>query len=223
LTRIAEKFEFLLNTYRRPDGERWGGQELQDATGGAVTRSYASALRNGHIENPGYDKLRAIAKAMKFPVELWFEDSPGRAAPSADELEERATIAERLEHLFETIVDDKKSRPYTNAELARMSLGGISEQEVAGIRSGEISSPTIDQVLALAEAFGVSPSYFTERKAPLLSQEAIEALADRDSSEIIHKTLALSEAERRMVLDILDHLGQLQRRREDGPLAGLRR
>jgi transcriptional regulator with XRE-family HTH domain len=207
----------LLNTYRRPDGERWGGQELQDATGGAVTRSYASALRNGHIENPGYDKLRAIAKAMKFPVELWFEDSPGRAAPSADELEERATIAERLEHLFETIVDDKKSRPYTNAELARMSLGGISKQEVAGIRSGEISSPTIDQVLALAEAFGVSPSYFTERKAPLLSQEAIEALADRDSSEIIHKTLALSEAERRMVLDILDHLGQLQRRREDGP------
>jgi transcriptional regulator with XRE-family HTH domain len=207
----------LLNTYRRPDGERWGGQELQDATGGVVTRSYASALRNGHIENPGYDKLRAIAKAMKFPVELWFEDSPGRAAPSADELEERATIAERLEHLFETIVDDKKSRPYTNAELARMSLGGISEQEVAGIRSGEISSPTIDQVLALAEAFGVSPSYFTERKAPLLSQEAIEALADRDSSEIIHKTLALSDAERRMVLDILDHLGQLQRRREDGP------
>jgi transcriptional regulator with XRE-family HTH domain len=217
LTRIAEKFEFLLDAYRRPDGERWGGQELQDATGGAVTRSYASALRNGHIENPGYDKLRAIAKAMRFPVELWFEDSPGRAAPSADELEERATIAERLEHLFETIVDDTKSRPYTNAELARMSLGGISEQEVAGIRSGEISSPTIDQVLALAEAFGVSPSYFTERKAPLLSQEAIEALADRDSSEIIHKTLALSDAERRMVLDILDHLGQLQRRREDGP------
>ena len=207
----------MLDTYRRPDGGRWGGQELQDATGGAVTRSYVSALRNSHIVSPGYDKLRAIAKAMNFPVELWFEDSPGRVAPRADELEERATIAERLEHLFQTIMDEKKGRPYTNAEVARMSLGGMSEQEVAGIRSGEISNPTIDQVLALAEAFGVSPSYFTERKAPLLSQEAIEALADRDSSEIIHKTLALSDAERRMVLDILDHLGHLHRGREDGP------
>jgi transcriptional regulator with XRE-family HTH domain len=217
LTRIAEKFEFLLDAYRRPDGERWGGQELQDATGGAVTRSYVSALRNGHIENPGYDKMRAIARAMDFPVELWFEDSPKRVAPKTDQLEERATIAERLEHLFQTIVDEKKGRPYTNAEVARMSLGGISEQEVAGIRSGETGNPTIDQVLALAEAFGVSPSYFTERKAPLLSQEAIEALADRDSSEIIHKTLALSDAEKRMVLDILDHLGQLHRGRQDGP------
>jgi transcriptional regulator with XRE-family HTH domain len=217
LTRIAEKFEFLLDTYRRPGGERWGGQELQHATGGAVTRSYVSALRKGHIESPGYDKLRAIAKAMRFPVELWFEDTPGRAAPRADELEERATIAERLEHLFQTIVDEKKGRPYTNAEVARMSVGGVSEREVAGIRSGQISNPTLDQVLALAEAFGVSPSYFTERKAPLLSQEAIEALADRDSSEIIHKTLALSDAEKKMVLDILDHLGQLHRGRGDGP------
>jgi transcriptional regulator with XRE-family HTH domain len=217
VTWIAEKFEFLLGAYRRPDGRRWGGQELEDATGGAVTRSYVSALRNGHIENPGYDKMRAIAKAMNFPVELWFEDSPARVAPGADELEERATIAERLEHLFETIVDEKKGRPYTEAEVARMSVGGISEQEVAGIRSGEISNPTIEQVLALAEAFGVSPSYFTERKAPLLSQEAIEALADRDSSEIIHKTLALGEGEKKMVLDILDHLGQLHRVREDGP------
>jgi transcriptional regulator with XRE-family HTH domain len=217
LTRIAEKFEFLLDTYRRPDGRRWGGQELQEATGGAVTRSYVSALKNGHIANPGYDKLRAIAKAMNFPVELWFEDSPGRVAPRADELEERATIAERLEHLFHTIIDEKKGRPYTNAEVARMSVGGVSELEVAGIRSGEIANPTLDQVLALAEAFGVSPSYFTERKAPLLSQETIEALADRDSSEIIHKTLALSDAEKKMVLDILDHLGKLHRGREDGP------
>jgi transcriptional regulator with XRE-family HTH domain len=33
-----------------------------------------SNLRKGRIENPGFDKLRAIAKAMNFPPELWFED-----------------------------------------------------------------------------------------------------------------------------------------------------
>ena len=39
-----------------------------------MTRSYVSNLRKGRIENPGFEKLRAIAKAMNFPPELWFED-----------------------------------------------------------------------------------------------------------------------------------------------------
>ena len=39
-----------------------------------MTRSYVSNLRKGSIENPGFDKLRAIAKALNFPPELWFED-----------------------------------------------------------------------------------------------------------------------------------------------------
>jgi hypothetical protein len=32
-------------------------------------------LPKGRIEIPGYEKLRAIAKAMGFPPELWFEDA----------------------------------------------------------------------------------------------------------------------------------------------------
>ena len=32
-------------------------------------------LRKGRIENPGYVKLRTIARAMDFPPELWFEDA----------------------------------------------------------------------------------------------------------------------------------------------------
>ena len=71
---IAQKFEHFLETYRRPDGSRWGGQDLHDATGGVVTRSYVSNLRKGRIENSGFEKLKAIAKAMNFPPELWFED-----------------------------------------------------------------------------------------------------------------------------------------------------
>jgi transcriptional regulator with XRE-family HTH domain len=39
-----------------------------------VTRSYVSNLRKGRIENPGFEKLRAIAKAMNLPPELCFED-----------------------------------------------------------------------------------------------------------------------------------------------------
>jgi transcriptional regulator with XRE-family HTH domain len=74
LVQIGEKFERLLETYRRPDGSRWGGQDLHNAIDGVVTRSYVTSLRKGRIENPGFEKLQAIAKAMGFPPELWFED-----------------------------------------------------------------------------------------------------------------------------------------------------
>src|SRR5829696_3575329 len=76
-THIAQKFEALLEIYRRPDGRKWSGQEIDEATAGVVSRSYVTNLRKGRIENPGYEKLAAIAKAMGFPPELWFEDRAG--------------------------------------------------------------------------------------------------------------------------------------------------
>jgi hypothetical protein len=63
---IVQKFEQLLNTHRRPDGSRWTSQRLEEATDGLVTRSYFVNLRKGRIENPGYEKMAAIAKAMGF-------------------------------------------------------------------------------------------------------------------------------------------------------------
>lgn len=205
MSRIADRFERLLEIYRRPDGGRWGGQDLEDATGGVVTRSYVSTFRKGNIENPGFDKLRTIAKAMGFPPELWFEDSFGAVPRKIEAVDEEATVAERLEHLLDTITDEKKGRPYTPAELAKMSLGGVTEEEVVGIRSGEIGHPTLDQVLALSEAFGIDPSYFTRR---VRRQDAsLASLAQEESTTIVNKTLALSEGDRRVVLDLLDHLG----------------
>jgi transcriptional regulator with XRE-family HTH domain len=73
--RIAQRFERLLDSYRRPDGRKWSGKDLHKATGGVVTSPYVTHLRKGRIENPGYEKLRAIAEAMDFPPELWFEDA----------------------------------------------------------------------------------------------------------------------------------------------------
>ena len=83
--RVAERFERLLETYPRPDGRPWTGAELQRATGGVVTRSYVTNLLKGRIESPGYDKMRAIAKAMDFPPALWFaEDLAGGTDAGAD-------------------------------------------------------------------------------------------------------------------------------------------
>jgi transcriptional regulator with XRE-family HTH domain len=71
---ISQKFEELLDAYRHPDGSRWTGQQIDEATDGVVPRSYVTNLSKGRINSPGYDKMAAIAKAMGFPPGLWFED-----------------------------------------------------------------------------------------------------------------------------------------------------
>jgi transcriptional regulator with XRE-family HTH domain len=206
---IAKKFELLLGAYRRPDGRVWSGREIDDATGGVVTRSYVTNLRKGRIRNPGYEKLRAIAKAMGFPPKLWFEDWSGlaEAFPVAPD-EGRGDIATKTERLFEAVVDDKTGKPYTNAEVARKSLGDLTEQEVEGIRTGAIANPSVAQVIALSDVFGVHPSYFIDRgkKPPVIDREAMEILRDKTVSAIAHKSLHLPGRERRMILSIIQQL-----------------
>jgi transcriptional regulator with XRE-family HTH domain len=153
---IAQKFEGRLEKYRHPDGRRWSGQEIDEAAGGVVTRSYVTNLRKGRIENPGYEKMRAIAKAMGFPPEVWFEEGLGEGQPIG-QAEESRGVAGRLEHVFEVVRNPKTGEPYTNAEVARMTLGDLSEEKVERIRTGAVSDPTVGQVAALA-CWGVTPA-----------------------------------------------------------------
>ncbi len=219
MTHIARRFEALLDAYRRADGRRWGGQSLSEATGGIVTRSYVTNLRKGRIENPGYEKLDAIARAMGFSPELWFENGSersGRAIP--EPAEEKRDIAGRVNHLFEVIRNEKTGEAYTNAEVARMSLGGLTgqdggltEEEIRKLRSGEIPNPSVNQVAALADVFGVQPSYFVDRnQGPmLLDEEAISALEDDTTNAILHKSIRLPPRERDMILGIIQQFENL--------------
>ena len=207
--RISRKFEQFRERYRRGDGTKWGGQDLQDATGGVVTRSYVSMLRKGKIENPGFDKLRAIAKAMGFSPELWFEDG---TLPRIEQPADSRNLAGRLDHLFEVIKNERTGEPYTDADVARMSLGDLTEREVAGIRAGTLENPTMTQIIALAEAFGVHPSYFLDagKEPELLGEREINALGDQKAREILNETIGLSDREKDMVLDMIQHLGRLR-------------
>ena len=199
---VAQRFERLLDAHRRPDGSRWTGQQLDEATGGVVPRSYVTNLRKGRIENPGYEKMRAIAKAMGFPPEAWFEDEPEDGVRRASV--ERRDLAARVAHLFETVVHPGTGEPYTNAEVARMSAGGLTEQEVEGIRTGAISDPSVGQVSALASVFGVEPSYLVDRnEPPALDAELLEGLSDETTREITRQALRLPLREREIVLGIV--------------------
>ena len=213
--RISQKFEQLRDRYRRPDGTRWNGQQLQDATGGVVTRSYVSMMRKGRIENPGFDKLRAMAKAMGFPPESWFEESDEiRTTVQLDPKDAKRDVAGRLNHLFEIVRNERTGEPYSSADVARMSLGDLTEDEVEGIRTGTIENPSINQVVTLAEAFAVHPSYFLEtgKRPALLGEQEMNALGDRRARAILNKSLSLSDREKDMVLDMIQHLGNLHDR-----------
>jgi transcriptional regulator with XRE-family HTH domain len=200
---IAQKFENLLEMYRHPDGHRWTGQQLDKATGGVVSRSYVTNLRKGRIVNPGYEKMRAIAKAMGFAPEVWFEDGLGEGR-SVGRAEQSCGVAGRLEHLFEVVRNPKTGEPYTDAEVARMTLGDLSEEDVEKIRTGAVSNPTVGQVSALASVFGVEPSYLLDRKEPsLLDEELVQALRDEDVRDITRESSRLPDRERQLVLGIV--------------------
>jgi len=200
---IVQKFEGLLEMYRRPDGRKWSGQEIDEATGGVVTRSYVTNLRKGRIENPGYEKLAAMAKAMGFPPEVWFEEHIGEGR-SIRQAEGSHGVAGRLEHLFEVVRNPRTGEPYTNAEVARMTLGDLSEEDVERIRTGAISDPTVGQVAALASVFGVEPSYLLDRGQPsLLDEEHVQALRDKDVRDITRECSRLPEKDPQLVLGIV--------------------
>ena len=80
---VSERFLRILVLYHKPDGSEWGGQDLANATGGVVTRSYVANLKKGRIENPGLAKLEAIAGAMGFPPALWFGGDEERITDDA--------------------------------------------------------------------------------------------------------------------------------------------
>jgi len=205
----SRKFEALLDAYRRPDGTVWTGQQIQVATDGFVSRSYVTQLRKGRIANPRLDKLQALAEVMGFPPQLWFEDvsDPGGMRPVAPP-EQVSTISERLEALLRTDADEGSDEPYSDADVARLSMGTLTEREVTGLRTGAIPDPSMEQVLALAEVFAIDPSYFLDReaKSPLLDRASLEALSNQKAQIILHKSLELSDREQDLIIDMINRL-----------------
>jgi hypothetical protein len=153
------------------------------------------------------EELATIAKTMGFPREAWFEDAPGDGIQTAPT--EGRDLAERVGYLFDTIVNPGTGEPYTNAGVARMSVGGLTEEEGEGMRPGAIPDPTVGQVAALAAVFGVDPSYLTgSKEPPTLDAELIEGLRDETTRQISCEALHLPEHEREIVLGIVRQFGE---------------
>lgn len=148
----ARKFKRFLELYPRSDGRKWRGVDFDRATNGYVNGSYITALSKGRIEEPGLNKLRAISEAMNFPFQEWFEPpDEDEQRPGAEEIGYPAgdSISARLSYLFEAIGNDKTGKPFTEAEVARNSHGRLGEEDVRRLRTGELTDPSREMLLAL--------------------------------------------------------------------------
>lgn len=210
---FADKFERLVDLYRRSDGERWTPRQLDEATGGYATQAYIANLRSGRIRRPGYDKLKAIAQVMEFPVSLWYED-PGDWQRLAEETKHKRgpSLADRLELLMDISKNDVTGEPFKEEEVVRLSLGNLSLEEVRRMRSGELTNPTMSQLYALSDVFGVDVRYWLLEgdKVPALTSEDLEAINDDKSKMILNMMHGRSEGEKDMILTVIKQLDRLQ-------------
>ncbi len=131
---------------------------------------------------------------MDFSPRLWFENINSQVQPKA--ADKHPSLSERVEQVFATLPDERTGSPYTDAEVARMSLGALAEDEVEGMRPFRIPSTTLDKIIALAGAFGVDPAYFLdlEEHPPIIDREALEIFQDETTSAIARESNAVARS-----------------------------
>ncbi len=208
---FGKQFDRLLDAHRKPDGSRWQLKEIEDATNGFVKGGYLTNLKKGRIRQPGFDRLRAVAHVMGFPVQEWFEEGAraeaegGEHRPGAGE-----TLAKRLNALFKAVTNPRTGRPFTEKEVADLSFGRLTEEQVGRARRGELEDLKGAQYLALSEVFGVDTRYWYADPGFQLDQDTLEALRDERNALILNKMSNRSPEEKDILLNLLDHIDLLR-------------
>lgn len=200
----ARRFEILLGLYPRTGGQPWKMSELAEASGGRLSQGYLSTLRKGKIGRPGFEQLSSISELMGFDAALWRVDP--------DKLERLAragrpkgagapNYAALLEALFETRPNPQTGEPYTEAEVSEASGGSLTRETVTRIRSGEFWNPSMAQLIALADVFGVSPAYWsrTPGRPPLVDPETRAVLEDEAALALAWSAHGLSRSDQDIV------------------------
>ena len=217
--RFGAKFARLLDIYRKPDGSRWSLKEIEDYTGGFVTGRYLTNLKAGRIQQPGLDRMREIARVLGFPVQLWLQDIENwESITKQKESQERgSTLPDRLNLLFDVLVNRRTGKPYTNEQVADFSKGRLTAEDLARARAGEINDFKGAQYLALSDVFGVNPSYWysAAEQRPTLDRETVEALKNRKTHLILNKISGKSDREKDILLTLLEQLELLQTQDSD--------
>ncbi|MCF3101006.1 helix-turn-helix transcriptional regulator [Streptomyces roseoverticillatus] len=129
------------------------------------------------------------------------------------------TFAQLLDHLFKTAHPAGRG-PYTNAEVAEgitkaAGVGGkgISASALAQLRSGQKKNPSRSTIQALANFFGVEPSYFFDQAPAAQPRADIAVAAVRRDPAIMYIALGargLSPASLQMLTAVIEQTRALE-------------
>lgn len=207
----ARRFEILLRMHPRTDGRPWKASELEEASGGRLSQAYLSSLRKGKIGRPGFEQLFTISELMGFDAAHWRTDPEEleRAAERSSAVPRAAgapDYARLLEELFETRPDQKTGRPWSEEDVAEASGGRLTRETVRKIRSGEFWNPSMAQLIALAEVFGVSATHWARApgRAPLVDAETLALLEDPNARALAWSTRGLSRGDKDTVMLVVE-------------------
>lgn len=69
---FAHKLDYLLRTYRKPDGKPFTYAEIVEKSNGRLTISNLSQLRHGHTK-PGYEVIQALCEIFGIEPNYFFD------------------------------------------------------------------------------------------------------------------------------------------------------
>ncbi|MDP9474278.1 MAG: hypothetical protein M3R38_00990 [Actinomycetota bacterium] len=209
---FGKRLALFLDRYRKPDGSNWTPKEIEAATNGFVTASYLSNLKADRIRQPGYDRLKSIATAMRFPPALWYEPSESWEEAEHRHRRRQPSLARALTVLMQTSLNDRTGKPFTAEDVARLSGGRLTPDQVRGLQTGELTDPAMSQLVALSEVFGVEPGFWYSPSKDLmtLDGETFNALRNEKTHLILSKIHGRPDAEKDMILRTIEHLDTMR-------------
>jgi len=127
----------------------------------------------------------------------------------------RRTLAEKLDHLFAVVHPAKGEYTYEQVARAIEERGGptISAAYIWQLRKGARDNPTKRHLEALADFFGVAPSYFFDEDAAHAVDAELEllvALRDGAVRDLAVSALGLSAQSLTAIQAMVDHARRLE-------------
>ncbi|MGP3999422.1 helix-turn-helix domain-containing protein [Streptomyces sp. 8N706] len=125
------------------------------------------------------------------------------------------TLADKLNHLFETVVPAGRA-PYSTEEVARaITASGvpISGSYIWLLRKGQRDNPTLRHLEGLAKFFGVPPAYFfDDRVTADVNAELglLTALRDTRVQHVALRTAGLSPQSLSSIGEVIERVRELE-------------
>jgi transcriptional regulator with XRE-family HTH domain len=133
----------------------------------------------------------------------------------ADEQAKTPSLADKLDHLFSVVHPAKGEYTYDHVSKAIKSRGGptVSAAYIWQLRKGVRDNPTKRHLEALADFFGVPPSYFFDEDDARRVDAELELLAamrDAGVRQVALRATGLSPQSLAAITAMIEHARQLE-------------